>query len=1032
MFGIKFKLLSILVVMFAISVANIVLMYWHMDRQKQNSNVVNVAGNQRMIGQKIVNLAYSINRGADQHRSKLRKTLARYKNSRNILLNEFKKIELFTDKYVGRKNALFAENRSIWRDYERNASIVAGHSRDDPFFSESVSHLIENNENLLNVDIKITNLLGLIYETNIRQLITQLFLVLVSELIVFVLGVALLTNFVKPLKKLSNIAVAVGKGDLNHHAVESTGDEMGELAMAFNEMISQLARSREESLETQKITDNILNSMTDPLLILDLDGAIVRANSATTDLLGFDKDQLYGEHLQVIHKGSELVEEGTEFHKLIQVGDIGYLRTSDGEKIPVSMKTSMVKSTDGKISGVVCIARDIRDIKGLFSDLSNAKEQLEQLSQTLEKRVIERTEELENAKDTILKMVHSLEMESASLRESEQQQRDLLNNTSSIIFIKTMEGKYVFVNRVFEKVYGVRNSELVGHCDESIYQTETINKYRKLESECLTQKNPLEFEETIKQNGVECSYISIRFPLYSVSGEAYAICGMSTDITHRKHSEDAIRKLNDDLEDRVKDRTKELIVAKKHADEASQAKSAFLANMSHEIRTPMNAILGFSEMLKDMETDLKKRHYAESIFSSGSSLLSLINDILDLSKIETGKMSLHNSEFSLSGLFDELYVLFANTAKDKNLGFEIVPNNIPFSLNFDELRIRQVLVNLLSNAFKFTHKGSVKVTASWVDTIVNSNSSGCLNISVSDSGIGIPADQQNSIFESFEQVAGQSEKLYGGTGLGLAITKRIVELMNGTISVESTEGAGTCFSLTIPNIRSNQISQKSSNRTLGQDATHTVFAPATILIVDDVDYNQEVLAAFISDMGFTIHLADNGEEAIGKVKRILPDIVLLDMEMPVMNGYQAASIIKGNDATSSIPIIAVTASASKDAEESIRILCDSFLSKPITKSALISELKNYLPHEVLANEEADLPQTIDDLPMVTPSLEILQKLHDAAMTGIMDDVADLSITIVQQDGSFGSFVEKLKSMAEAYEDERMLVFLEKCILDRKS
>ena len=418
-----------------------------------------------------------------------------------------------------------------------------------------------------------------------------------------------------------------------------------------------------------------------------------------------------------------------------------------------------------------------------------------------------------------------------------------------------------------------------------------------------------------------------------------------------------IRTQNLLLEGKVEDRTKELLVSNEqllHANEvaenANRAKSEFLANMSHEIRTPMNAVLGFSEILLEKETDTKKLRYIDNIHTSGKALLSLINDILDLSKVESGKFELQYGALSLKELLVELQTLFSQKLKKKGLrlAFE-VGENIPELLVLDEPRIRQVLINLLGNAIKFTDKGLIRVSVSVKFTDSGHNVVD-LRIIVKDSGIGIHEDQIGKIFGAFEQSSGQKVREFGGTGLGLAISQRIVQLMGGTIRIESEFGKGSSFIVEIPDVEiaSTKASQLENKPPI--DPSMVEFSPATILIADDFDYNREIVNTFIEKFDFTTINAKNGTEAIEKTKEHMPDLILMDMKTPVMDGYKASEILKRDPELKHIPIIAVTASALKDDERVIEKLCDGYLSKPICQSELIGGLMQFLSYTEITPE----------------------------------------------------------------------------------
>jgi signal transduction histidine kinase/DNA-binding response OmpR family regulator len=391
--------------------------------------------------------------------------------------------------------------------------------------------------------------------------------------------------------------------------------------------------------------------------------------------------------------------------------------------------------------------------------------------------------------------------------------------------------------------------------------------------------------------------------------------------------------------------------AREQAEAANAAKSEFLANMSHEIRTPMNAILGFSELLRTQLAASKERNYLDAISSSGRTLLTLINDILDLSKIEAGKLELQYEPVSVARVADEIQKVFSIKAGEKGIKLltEIDPK-LPRGLMLDEVRLRQVLFNVVGNALKFTEKGHVKIRA-WAESMAVGVSSSAadepdetrvnLVLEVSDTGIGIPKAQQEHVFGAFSQVAGQSTRKFGGTGLGLTITKRLTEMMHGVITVQSEPGRGSAFRFMFPNVAITELAESDAIATDGQ-GDFSQFAPATILVADDVALNRALVAGYFEGTAHKLITATNGLEALEQAEKHRPDVILMDMRMPELDGYEATKRLKANPALKGIAVIAVTASSFREEEARARKACDGFIRKPFNRAELIAELKRFL------------------------------------------------------------------------------------------
>jgi len=421
------------------------------------------------------------------------------------------------------------------------------------------------------------------------------------------------------------------------------------------------------------------------------------------------------------------------------------------------------------------------------------------------------------------------------------------------------------------------------------------------------------------------------------------------------NSNKRLSRFNITLEEEVRSRTceletalhkqiemaEDLKTAKEEADSANQLKSEFLANMSHEIRTPLNAVIGFSELLEQEVKEPKQVQYLHAIKNGGKTLLSLINNILDLSKIESGHMKVELHPLHIKPFLRDIMTMFIESGKKKGLEISYdLAKNLPEWVIADEIRIRQILFNLISNAIKFTAKGSITLHV----LSIPSSSEGIIELvfTIKDTGIGITPKNQMKIFDAFVQNEGQDSRQYGGTGLGLAICRKLAQLMGGDITLSSRLNEGSEFTLKLADIEISEALFVEGEETFGKNTV--LFSPAKILIVDDIAENRLLLCEFLHEFGFEIEEAKDGLEATDMIKEASYDLILMDIRMPRMDGCEAIQYIRNELDNHTVPIIAVTASVMKEDYEHLLNAFEGIIEKPVNKSLLISTLQRFLPH----------------------------------------------------------------------------------------
>jgi len=511
------------------------------------------------------------------------------------------------------------------------------------------------------------------------------------------------------------------------------------------------------------------------------------------------------------------------------------------------------------------------------------------------------------------------------INRSEAKFRTLSETTPQMVWTALPDGKKNFFNKYYLDYTGLTFEELEGDGWQKIIYPDDMEQ--ELQQWHLSLKTGMDFknEKRIrKHDGTYLWYLSLCIAQKNSDGNIIGWIGTNTEIDDQKKNTEELLKAKTKAE-----------TATEIAEHAVMAKQQFLSNMSHEIRTPMNAIIGFTKVLSKTELTEKQKEYLQAIKSSGNTLIVLINDILDLAKVDAGKMIFLNSPFKISHTITTILHLFETKIQESNLELaKEYDSRIPEIVLGDSVRLHQILINLLSNAIKFTAKGKIIVS---VDLLNEDEEKVTLEIKVTDTGIGIPPNKMEAIFENFEQAHAITSSLYGGTGLGLAIVKQLVEKQGGAISVKSKVDEGSTFSFTLSFQKTN--ADPDSYREEKEDEQYkTEIKPLKVLVVEDVKLNQLLMRTVLDDFNFAWDIADNGKIAIEKLQTNSYDIILMDLQMPIMNGFEATEHIR-NKMNLQIPIIALTADVTTvDVEKCKAVGMNDYIAKPVDENLLYNKI----------------------------------------------------------------------------------------------
>lgn len=518
-----------------------------------------------------------------------------------------------------------------------------------------------------------------------------------------------------------------------------------------------------------------------------------------------------------------------------------------------------------------------------------------------------------------------LELDMKLLEEVRRREQLLLqavvDNNPNLIYIKNRKGEYMLINRKMKEMTGLSltaDANTIKEADVFSGNDTRLEAYRDYDKRVFDNGETISLEEAFNHpTGTRHLYV-MKFPIRGEDGKVEYVCGVSVDITELKKAEFEMRD------------------AREEALQAKEAQENFLANMSHEIRTPMNGVMGMSNLLLESPLNESQKEYVQSIKESAENLLNIINDLLDFSKIKSGKFHIDSEDFNIADTVRKAIYPLQVKAQEKNLALHCyIDTNVPETVMGDALRLQQMIINLTANAVKFTQDGSITIK---LYPVSQDGEDVMLGIDVADTGIGIAAEKLDRVFELYTQSDKNTSRVYGGTGLGLAIVKQLAELQHGTITVTSEVGKGSVFTVHIPyKVKAHAVKKEVK----AQEVKNGMLQGLKILIAEDNLINQKVVVYTLKNQGAEVSVAGNGKEAVKALEDNHHHLILMDLQMPEMDGYQATRYIR-TEMNNSIPIIAMTADAMKgESDKCIDAGMQDYISKPFDPKDLFDKILMY-------------------------------------------------------------------------------------------